>query len=208
MTAFAAIGPEAAPATMHPEPVRDQSEYAIVGAPPAHYATMDDRLIPVWEGFTGNLATRARIVPFESDAARHNRFVHDIQTLREKFGLSKLQTSKLLLVSRQTIYDWEAKTPRQIRPEHEQRLAVLTRALGHFDGDSTHHLGKLLKQKADPTIQALWNTLTDATPSEDELNTVVKTVSRKMKMAEKARRLSENTQVSSQHHEIDPLIHG
>lgn len=208
MTAFAAIGPEAAPANLHPEPVRDQYEYAIVGAPPVHYATMDDSFVVGWEGFTGNTTTHARIVPFESDTARHNRFVRDLQALRDEFGLSKLQLGKLLLVSRQTIYDWERKVPHRIGPEHEQRLAVITRALEHFEGDSARHLGKLLKQKADPKIQTLWETLTNATPSDDELKADVKTVARKIKMAAKAQRLRDNTQASSQHHEIDPLIDG
>jgi DNA-binding XRE family transcriptional regulator len=208
MTAFAAIGPEVAPANLHPEPVRDQYEYAIVGTPPAHYATMDDSSIVGWEGFTGNLTTHARIVPFESDTTGPNRFVRDLQALRDRFSLNKLQLAKLLLVSRQTIYDWERKVPRQIAPEHEQRLAVITRALEHFEGDSAHHFGKLLKQKADPTIQALWKTLTSGSPSEDELKADVKTVARKIKMAARAQRLRENTQASSQHHEIDPLIDG
>ena len=83
-------------------------------------------------------------------------FSKKITHIKDRYGLSVGQLSKILAVSRPTIYSWLRGDAKQIRRANRDRVEAISTWLEHGVQESLcSYLGPMLRRKLDPKAQVI-----------------------------------------------------
>lgn len=108
-------------------------------------------------------------------------FVKKLERLTGEFGLNKNQVSKIMGVSRPTIYSWFDGATDVIRDSHRQRLETIVTAIDRaVDENLRPALGLLLNRKLDPSVSKFTKLTSQQYFSVDELERTMKPLNFKL----------------------------